>query len=158
MPLVGDIWHRRDVAEFLMHSKNQKQVTFDYIANCVGRSEFWTCAALLGQTCCDAQEAEALLKCLEVDPKLFDTIKAVLMEPPMRGCIPNRIPTDPTIYRFYEIIQVYGTTFKALLAEKLGDGMISVANMTVRVDRERRGERDFMKVTLCSKFKPYKKW
>jgi len=141
-----------------MSLKNQKQVTFEYIAKCVGRSEFWTCAALLGQARCSAQEADALVKCLEVDPKLFDNIKSVLMEMPMRGSVPNGIPTDPTIYRLFEIIQVYGTTFKALLAEKFGDGIMSAVNLTVNVDRERRGDTDFMKVTLCGKFLPYKKW
>jgi len=138
--------------------KCEKQVTFEYIAKCVGRSEFWTCAALLGQTRCNAQEAEALLKCLEVDQKLFERMKALLMQAPMRGSVPDRIPTDPTIYRFYEIIQVYGTTFKALLTEKFGDGIMSAVDLKVKVDRESRNGEDFLKVTLCGKFLPYKKW
>jgi len=150
--------HRKDVAELLMLYKHEKKVTFQYIAKCMGRSEFWTCAALLGQAKCNAQEAEALLKCLEVDTKLWDRMKSLLTQSPMRGSVHDRIPTDPTVYRFYEIIQVYGTTFKALLAEKFGDGIMSAVDLTAKVDTERRKDGDFLMVTICSKFLPYKKW
>jgi len=68
-----------------MHFQHRKQLTLACIAKYVGRSEIWTCAALSGQTHCNSQEADALLKCLEVDPELFDTMKTVLMEAPMRG-------------------------------------------------------------------------
>jgi len=150
--------HRRDVAELLMLYKHEKKVTFQYIAKCMGRSEFWTCAAMLGQTKCNEHEAEALLKCLEVDSKLWDRMKTLLTQSPMRGSVHDRIPTDPTVYRFYEIVQVYGTTFKALLAEKFGDGIMSAVDLTVNVDHERRMNDDFLKVTICGKFLPYKKW
>jgi cyanate lyase len=154
----NSLFHRRDIVEMLMFCKQKKQITFQQIAECIGRSESWTCAALLGQATFSDSESESLMECLSVDKKLRHSVKTILTQPPMKGALEGKIPVDPVVYRFYEIIQVYGTVFKALIHEKFGDGIMSAADFSLDVDKDRRNDGDYVKVTLCGKFMPYKKW
>jgi len=85
-------------------------------------------------------------------------MKLILTEPPMRGSLNGCIPVDPTIYRFYEIVQVYGTTLKALTHEKFGDGIMSAVNLEINLDKKKKQDGDYVEVTLLGEFEPFKKW
>jgi len=112
----------------------------------------------LGQATFSPGEADILLEILSVDKKIRHSAKSVLIEPPMKGALEGKVPVDPVVYRFYEILQVYGTVFKALIHEKFGDGVMSAVDFTIDVDKEKRQDGDYVKITLCGKFLPYKKW
>jgi len=149
--------HRGDAVETIMFYKHQKQVSFAQIAQCLGRSETWTCAALLGQATLSPLEVETLMDYLNVaDPKIRHSLKIILTQPALKGVTEG--PMDPTVYRFYEILQVYGSSFKALINEKFGDGVMSAVDLTVDLDKEKRADGEYVKVVLQGKFLPYKKW
>jgi len=81
-----------------------------------------------------------------------------LQQVPYRGSLPTAIPTDPLIYRFYEITQVFGTTLKALIEEEFGDGIMSAIDFELSVDRVPDPKGDRVKVTFNGKFLPYRKY
>jgi cyanate lyase len=84
-------------------------------------------------------------------------IVASLTEYPVKGLGPV-VPTDPLIYRFYEIMQVYGMPLKSVIHEKFGDGIMSAIDFTLDVDKEEDPKGDRVKLTMSGKFLPYKKW
>lgn len=81
-----------------------------------------------------------------------------LTEYPLKGSLEPVIPIDPLIYRFYEIMQVYGMPLKAVIHEKFGDGIMSAIDFTLDVEKEEDPKGDRVKVIMCGKFLPYKKW
>ena len=83
---------------------------------------------------------------------------ALLQQAPYRGSLPTAIPTDPLIYRFYEITQVFGTTLKALIEEAFGDGIMSAIDFELSVDRVSDPKGDRIKVTFNGKFLPYRRY
>lgn len=114
----------------------------------------FTTAAVLGQHPLPEKAAKAVAELLDLD----DEAALLLQTIPVRGSMPNRIPTDPTMYRFYEMLQVYGTTLKALVHEEFGDGIISAINFKLDVkkvaDPPEGGERAV--ITLDGKYLPTK--
>lgn len=82
----------------------------------------------------------------------------MLQEAPYRGSLPAAVPTDPTIYRFYELLQVYGTTWKALIHEEFGDGIMSAIDFDMSIDRQRDEKGDRVRLTMSGKFLPYKQY
>nr|WP_267901077.1 cyanase [Dulcicalothrix desertica] len=68
------------------------------------------------------------------------------------------VPTDPFIYRFYEIMQVYGLPLKDVVQEKFGDGIMSAIDFTLNVEKEEDPKGDRVRITMSGKFLPYKKW
>jgi cyanate lyase len=123
------------ITRLILAKKCEKKLTFHDMAKAIGLSEVFTTAAVLGQHCLAPQEVNGLCRMLGLDkyPKLTDRIVRVLSEPPLRGSLIGAIPTDPTIYRFYEILQVYGPTFKALIHEKCGDGIMSAVDLNINI-------------------------
>jgi cyanate lyase len=129
---------RCGITWLLMCAKKEKGLTFVDIAKKVHRSEVWTTAAMFGQHSMTADEANNLLNALGFNPKehkLGARIASILQCPPMRGTA-LILPHDPTIYRFYELVQVYGPTLKALIAEKFGDGIMSAVDLKMYVEKE----------------------
>ena len=111
-------------------------------------------AALLGQmrlTETEAQKAADLLG-------LHDEERDLLMETPYRGSLPPGPPTDPLIYRFYELVQVYGTTWKALIEEEFGDGIMSAIDFDMTMERVADPKGDRVKLTMTGKFLPYRRY
>ena len=138
---------RLDLADAILLSKAKKDLSFAEIADGTGLAEAFVTAALLGQQALPADAARLVGAKLDLDE---DSI-------PLRGCIDDRIPTDPTMYRFYEMLQVYGTTLKALVHEKFGDGIISAINFKLDVKKvadPEGGERAV--ITLDGKYLPTK--
>jgi cyanate lyase len=128
---------REEVTQKIITAKMAKGLKGADIADRVGRSKEWTTAALLGQMPMSKEEAEAAGAIFELDAEDIQCLQAG----PYRGSLGQTVPTDPLIYRFYEIVQVYGTTLKALIEEEFGDGIMSAIDFTmdVRLSRTRKG-------------------
>lgn len=140
--------------EMVLIAKKEKGLTFEKIAQHVGRSEVWTTAALLGQHTMDDAEADKVMNLLG----LPEETKHYFTSVPYRGSSVQMPPTDPTIYRFYELILVYGETIKTLIHEKFGDGIMSAIDFNMDMDIEENPAGDRVVLTLNGKFLPYKKF
>ncbi|MCM2390547.1 cyanase [Streptomyces albipurpureus] len=144
---------RQQLAITTVEAKTRKDVSWQQIADTTGLSVAFVTAALLGQHPLPQSAARAVAELLELD----DDAVTLLQTVPMRGSIEGGIPTDPTIYRFYEMLQVYGTTLKALVHEQFGDGIISAINFKLDVRKvadPEGGERAV--ITLDGKYLPNK--
>jgi cyanate lyase len=126
-------------------------LTWAQLAKTVDRPVAWTTSALLGQQPMTEDEARAAAALLEVD----DDVRQALQLQPTRGALDSPVPTDPTIYRFYEVLQVYGPTIKELIHEEFGDGIMSAINFRLDVSRVHDPAGDRVVVTLNGKFLPY---
>lgn len=122
---------REELAIAAVEAKIAKDLSWQQIADTAGYSPAFVTAAVLGQHPLPKQAAEAVADLLG----LGGDAAAVLQTIPTRGSIPGGVPTDPTIYRFYEMLQVYGTTLKALIHEQFGDGIISAINFKLDVQK-----------------------
>jgi cyanate lyase len=138
----------------LLAAKRAKGLSFADLEQHLGRDEVWIASLFYGQSTASAAEADQLVALLDLDPAL----KAELMIPPVKGGLDPVIPVDPLIYRFYEIMQVYGMPLKDVIQEKFGDGIMSAIDFTLDVDKVEDPAGDRVKVTMCGKFLPYKKW
>ncbi len=113
-----------------------------------------TIAALFGQMRLTSEEAAKAAELFG----LTDDERELLAEVPYRGSLPAGPPTDPLIYRFYELIGVYGTTWKALIEEEFGDGIMSAIDFDMSLERQSDPKGDRVKITLSGKFLPYKRY
>jgi cyanate lyase len=145
---------RQDLTERIIEAKREKGLSFKTLAERVGRSEVWTTAALLGQMGMGEAEAAAAAQALGLDARA----QALLCECPTKGSLDPLVPVDPLLYRFYEILQVYGTTIKALIHEKCGDGIMSAIDFEMAIERVADPKGDRIKVTMNGKFLPYRVW
>ncbi|WP_058041636.1 cyanase [Streptomyces roseifaciens] len=144
---------RQQIAIAAVEAKTRKDLTWQELADAAGLSVAFVTAAVLGQHALPAGAAKAVAGLLGLD----DDAAMLLQTVPTRGSIPGGIPTDPTIYRFYEMLQVYGTTLKALVHEEFGDGIISAINFKLDVKKvadPEGGERAV--ITLDGKYLPTK--
>ncbi|CDH01355.1 cyanase [Xenorhabdus bovienii] len=144
---------RLALADKIRSVKTKKDLSFAQIADGTGLSEAFVTAALLGQHALPAKVANIVGKKLDLDSDAVMLLQTI----PVRGSIEDRIPTDPTMYRFYEMLQVYGTTLKVLVHEKFGDGIISAINFKLDVKKvadPEGGERAV--ITLDGKYLPTK--
>lgn len=122
---------RLALTDVILLAKARKDLSFAQISEGTGLSEAFVTAALLGQHALPRDAAQAVADTLGLDADAVALLQAI----PLRGSIDNRVPTDPTIYRFYEMLQVYGTTLKVLVHEKFGDGIISAINFKLEVKK-----------------------
>jgi cyanate lyase len=131
-------------------------LTWKEIAAKIGKgSPVFYIAALLGHHALTAEEARKAGAALNLD----DESAAMLTQiPEERGASSRMPPSDPLIYRFYEIVQGYGPTLKALINEEFGDGIMSAIDFTMNIDREADPKGDRVKVTMSGKFLPYKRF
>ncbi|WP_354625090.1 cyanase [Psychromonas sp. MME2] len=142
-----------DLTNLLLEAKSNKGLSFTDLGDALGRSEVWTASLIYGQASASIEEAQALLSILEID---LSWTKA-LTQYPVKGLI-DTVPTDPLIYRFYEIMQVYGLPLKDVIQEKFGDGIMSAIDFTLSVDKEENPAGDRVVITMNGKFLGYKKW
>lgn len=145
-----------EYTEFLLEAKEEKGLTFEDLGRKVGRSEMWTAALVFGQAQASAEEAETIISELGLEEDK-EAIEYFLTSFPSKGLGPV-VPTDPLIYRLYEIMQVYGFPFKAIIHEKFGDGIMSAIDFTFDVEKEKDPAGDRVKVVMSGKFLPYKVW
>jgi cyanate lyase len=145
----------RDKATLLIaEAKDSKKLTYEEIAAAVGRHKVWVTSALLGQAAMSAEEAQKVVELLELPPEVADALQRV----PMRGALEEAIPKDPLIYRFYEIVQVYGTTIKAIVHEMFGDGIVSAIDFEMDIQKVEDPKGARVLLTMNGKFLPYRKW
>lgn len=145
---------RDEVTELIVLQKQRKQLTWLELAEVVGRSKEWTTAALLGQMTLNADQAKRIGVTLELPEEAVMQLQVV----PYKGSLPSMVPTDPLIYRFYELINLYGTTFKALIHEEFGDGIMSAIDFNMDLQRESDPKGDRVSITMSGKFLPYKSY
>ncbi len=143
---------RNDVTEQIIAAKIKKRLTWEALAEVVDASKEWATAALLGQMTLNAAQAKAIGKKLGLDSEAV----ALSQQVPYKGSLPTEVPTDPLIYRFYELVNVYGTTFKALIHEEFGDGIMSAIDFDMDIQRQPDPKGDRVKITMSGKFLPYK--
>jgi cyanate lyase len=143
---------RTDVTEMIVMSRIKKGLTWAKLAKAIGQSKEWTTAALLGQMQMTKEQATTAGKLLGLPP---DAV-LLLQQVPYKGSLPTAVPTDPLIYRWYEIVSVYGTTIKELIHEEFGDGIMSAIDFKMDIVREPDPKGDRVKVLLSGKFLPYK--
>ncbi|MDB5867311.1 MAG: Cyanate hydratase [Betaproteobacteria bacterium] len=143
---------RTDVTEMIVMARIKKGLTWAKLAKAIGQSKEWTTAALLGQMQMTKEQAGKAGKLLALPP---DAV-LLLQQVPYKGSLPTAVPTDPLIYRWYEIVSVYGTTIKALIHEEFGDGIMSAIDFSKDIDREADPKGDRVRVVLSGKFLPYK--
>jgi cyanate lyase len=146
---------RDAVTRKILGTKSAKGLTWKAIvAEIGGGSAVYLTAALMGQMRLRAEQAERAAKLFDLDKDE----KQLLQEIPYRGSLPSVVPTDPLIYRFYELVQVYGTTWKELIQEEFGDGIMSAIDFDLAIERQPDPEGDRVKLTLSGKFLPYKEY
>jgi cyanate lyase len=142
-----------EVTERLLAAKKLKGLSFADIAKTIGRDELWIAALFYRQASASEEEAKKIAAVLDLGADVTEA----LTECPTKGLGPV-VPTDPLIYRFYEIMQVYGMPLKAVIHEKFGDGIMSAIDFTMDVDKEQDPRGDRVRITMSGKFLPYKKW
>lgn len=143
---------RAEVTELVVTRKLEKKLSWGAIAEAVGQSKEWTTAALLGQMTMTEEQAQAAARVLDLPADAVVRLQVV----PYKGSLPSTVPTDPLIYRFYELINVYGTTFKALINEEFGDGIMSAIDFKMDLSREADPKGDRVQIVMSGKFLPYK--
>ncbi|CAB3919857.1 cyanase [Achromobacter mucicolens] len=143
---------RAEVTELVVTRKLEKKLSWGAIAEAVGQSKEWTTAALLGQMTMTEEQAQAAARVLDLPTDAVVQLQVV----PYKGSLPSTVPTDPLIYRFYELINVYGTTFKALINEEFGDGIMSAIDFKMDLSREADPKGDRVQIVMSGKFLPYK--
>ncbi|AEG01789.1 cyanase [Methylomonas methanica] len=145
--------NQQQLTEILFTAKKQKGLKFADLETLLGRDEVWVAALFYGQARAELDEAQKLGQALSLDA---DAIEA-LQDFPLKGLGPM-VPTDPLIYRFYEILQVYGMPLKAIIHEKFGDGIMSAIDFSMNVEKETDPKGDRVHISMSGKFLPYKKW
>ena len=138
----------------ILKIKKEKGLSWTEIAAKLGYAPVWTCAACMGQMSMTPETAEKTAALFGLDTE--ET--ALLAEPPYRGSLPTAVPTDPLIYRFYELISVYGTTWKEIIQEEFGDGIMSAIDFDMSLERQPDQRGDRVKITMSGKFLPYKRY
>jgi cyanate lyase len=137
----------------LLAAKQKQGLSFADLEKILDRDEVWIAAALYRQAAMSEDEAKLLVEALDLDASYLEQLTAY----PIKG-LGSIVPTDPLIYRFYEIIQVYGFPLKSVIQEKFGDGIMSAIDFTMNIDKEVDPNGDRVKLTMSGKFLPYKKW
>ena len=146
---------RAELTQKILSQKRLRKLSWKTIAAEIGGgSPLYLTAALTGQMKLRPEQAEraALLLGLSEEEKLL------LQEVPYRGSLPTAVPTDPLIYRFYELVQVYGTSWKELIQEEFGDGIMSAIDFEMAIERQPDPKGDRVKITMSGKFLPYKEY
>ncbi|HEY9694759.1 MAG TPA: cyanase [Oculatellaceae cyanobacterium] len=141
------------ITQKLLATKKAKNVSFADLEKVIGRDEVWIAAVFYRQASASEEEAKKLVSALGLN----EEIATELTESSVKGLGPI-VPTDPLIYRFYEIMQVYGMPLKAIIHEKFGDGIMSAIDFTLDVEKEEDPKGDRVKLIMSGKFLPYKKW
>jgi cyanate lyase len=142
---------KKDAGQAVLDAKTRLGLTWAQLAETIGAPLAWTTSALLGQHPLSKDQAETVAQVLE----LGADETAAFQAQPTRGALDDIVPTDPTIYRFYEVLQVYGPTIKELIHEKFGDGIMSAINFKIDVDRREDPGGERVVVTLDGKYLPY---
>ena len=143
---------RTDVTDLIVFRRIKQGIKWAEVAKKVGASKEWTTAACLGQMQMTKKQAEAVGKLFDLPEEAVLLLQVV----PYKGSLPTAVPTDPLIYRFYELVNVYGTTFKELIHEEFGDGIMSAIDFDMDLKRLPNEKGDRVKIVLSGKYLQYK--
>jgi cyanate lyase len=144
--------NRHDVTELIIETKVRQGITWAQVAERVGLSKEWVTAGCLGQMTFTAEQAAVIGEVFALPEEAVRWLQVV----PYKGSLPTSVPTDPLIYRFYELVSVYGTTFKELIHEEFGDGIMSAIDFKMDLQREPDPKGDRVSIVMSGKFLPYK--
>lgn len=142
-----------EITKKLLAAKKQKRLSFSDLEKIVGCSEICIAALMYRQASASPEEAKNLVSALGLQPEVADALTVF----PTKGLGPV-VPTDPLVYRFYEILQVYGMPLKAVIQEKFGDGIMSAIDFTMDIEKEPDPKGDRVRIVMSGKFLGYKKW
>jgi cyanate lyase len=146
---------RADVTQRILSAKRMKGLSWKQtLAEIGGAPSVYVAAGLMGQMTLRPEQAERAAALFD----LTEEEKLLLQEIPYRGSLPTAVPTDPLIYRFYELVQVYGTTWKELIQEEFGDGIMSAIDFDMAIERLPDPKGDRVKITMSGKFLPYREY
>jgi cyanate lyase len=143
---------RIDVTEKIVAAKVSKGLKWAEVAAEIGLSKEWVTAACLGQMTLNSSQAAAIGRIFDLTEEEQKWLTTV----PYKGSLPSSVPTDPLIYRFYELVNVYGTTFKELIHEEFGDGIMSAIDFKMDLTREANPAGDRVQIVMSGKFLPYR--
>ncbi|MFE4708011.1 cyanase [Peribacillus simplex] len=146
--------NRKEATQKILEAKVAKGLTWNEIAKESENSETWVVTALLGQATMTSSEAEKMGKLLDLDEEVIQALTLI----PHRGEVMQMPPTDPILYRLYEMLLVYGPTIKELIQEKIGEGIMSAIDFELDVQKKEDTKGDRVILTLDGKFLPYRKW
>ena len=133
--------------------KDEKKLTWEAMGNALGMSPVWLASACLGMNSAPMDKAVKIADFLGLDGEIADALAAF----PTKKW-DQTVPTDPLIYRLYEVVGVYGETLKQVIQEKFGDGIMSAIDFSMEVEKEENPKGDRVVLTLNGKFLPYKSW
>lgn len=147
---------KSEMSRALLDAKKEKGITWQALSAAVGMSEVWLASVCYGESSAPYDTAKKIAQALEVG----EAVVQAMTEFPLKGnSLEHRaIPTDPLLYRFYEILAVYGFTLKDVIQEKFGDGIMSAIDFTMDVQKQVDPKGDRVVITMNGKFLPYKKW
>lgn len=145
--------NKKQMTKTILKAKKEKNISWVTLGEKTGLNPVCIAAACLGSASLNETEAEGVIKLLD----LKEDTKETLMEYPLKGTGQN-VPSDPLIYRLYEIAYVYGSSIKEVTHEKFGDGIMSAIDFTLDVDKVEDPKGDRVQITMTCKFLPYKKW
>ena len=143
---------RLEVTEKIVAAKVAKGLKWSEVAARVGLSKEWVTAACLGQMTLTAEQADVVAELFDLD----EADRKWLTVVPYKGSLPTAVPSDPLIYRFHELVSVYGSTFKELIHEEFGDGIMRAIDFRMDLRREPNPAGDRVSITMSGKFLPYK--
>lgn len=146
--------NRLEITEKIIATKVAKGIKWSDVASKVGLSKEWVTAGCLGQMTFDAPQAKTIGKIFGLSAEEIKWLQVV----PYKGSLPSQVPSDPLIYRWYEIVSVYGTTIKELIHEEFGDGIMSAIDFSMDIERQADPKGDRVNVVLSGKFLPYKQY
>lgn len=145
--------NKLEMTEAIMTAKSKSGMGWEELAGKVGLAPVFLTSACLGMNSLKAEAADKLIDVLG----LPGVVSTALQQYPHKRW-DQAVPTDPVIYRWYEIVGVYGETIKELIHEKFGDGIMSAIDFSMDIDKEENPAGDRVRVTMSGKFLPYKSW
>ncbi|MDM1243745.1 cyanase [Acinetobacter indicus] len=148
------ISHRQQVTDMILSAKVLNNIQWSSVAQEIGLSKEWVTAACLGQMALNKEQAEKIGQIFNLSVEAVAWLQIV----PYKGSLPTSVPTDPLIYRWYEVVNVYGSTIKELIHEEFGDGIMSAIDFSMDIQRESHENGDRVNVMLSGKFLPYKSY
>jgi len=146
--------NRNDITEKIIAAKVSKGIKWEDVAKKVGLSKEWVTAACLGQMTFDAAQAKIVGNIFDLNAEEQKWLQVA----PYKGSLPTAVSADPLIYRWHEIVSVYGTTIKELIHEEFGDGIMSAIDFSLNIERQSDPKGDRVNVVLSGKFLPYKQY
>lgn len=144
---------KAEMRDAILAAKKARGTTWEAMATAAGLAPEYVTSACLGMNHLEKANADALAEALGLGPDIAEALQE----------FPNKkwdqlVPTDPVIYRLYEIVGVYGETIKEVIHEKFGDGIMSAIDFNMKIDKEENPAGDRVVITLNGKFLPYKSW